>query len=280
MEKTVRKVLSDVGYEGGEFGLGDIKIMNAIRKQSEEIAKCVESGGAGDQGIMFGYAVNETPELMPAPILWANKLAQCISAARKGGIVEHLGPDGKTQLTFQYENGKPKRVKTALVSVQHSAAVSNKNGKTSEEFKEEIISKIIKPCLGEFIDGKTEIVINPAGSFVSGGPDADTRLTGRKIIIDTYGGAAPHGGGAFSGKDATKTDRSGAYMARYIAKNIVASGIAEMCLVQLSYGIGISEPLSVFVDTFFTSKIPDEEIAKMIKESFRLRRKGLSENSD
>ncbi len=224
---------------------------------------------------MFGYAVNETPELMPAPILWANKLAQCISAARKGGVVEHIGPDGKTQLTFQYENGKPKRVKTALVSVQHSAAVSNKNGKTSEEFKEEIISKIVKPCLGEFIDGKTEIVINPAGSFVSGGPDADTGLTGRKIIIDTYGGAALHGGGAFSGKDATKTDRSGAYIARYIAKNIVASGIAKKCLVQLSYAIGVEEPVSVFADTFSTSQIPDEEIEKMIKEIFPLTPEGI-----
>ncbi len=248
-----------------------------MRKQSPEIAKGVDRGGAGDQGIMFGYATDETPELMPAPILWANKLARYIANSRKSGIIKHLGPDGKTQLTFEYENGVPKRVKTVLVSVQHSAEVLDENKQTSEKFKEEIIEKAVKPCLGNLIDGETEIMINPAGSFVIGGPAADTGLTGRKIMADTYGGAAPHGGGAFSGKDPTKVDRSGAYILRYIAKNIVASGIASKCLVQLSYGIGIREPLSVFADTFSTSQIPEEEIVKMIKEIFPLTPAGIIE---
>jgi len=211
---------------------------------------------------MFGYATNETTELMPAPILYANKLAQYLACARKNEIVKHLGPDGKTQITFQYVDGKPQRISTVLVSTQHTNKVVDKEGHTSAEFRNEIIAKIIKPCLGNLIDDDTTIIINPAGSFVNGGPAADTGVTGRKIIVDTYGGMAPHGGGAFSGKDPTKVDRSAAYMARYIAKNIVASGVAEKCLIQLSYAIGLEKPLSLMVDTFGTSKIENSAITK------------------
>ncbi len=275
IQKLTENVLADTGYGNTEFGFGNFYVLNAIRKQSVEIAKGVDRGGAGDQGIMFGYATNETPELMPAPILWANKLAKYISYVRKNNIIGHLGPDGKTQLSLEYENGIPKRVKTVLVSVQHSAEALDKNMQTIERFKKEIIEKAVKPCLRNLIDGKTEIIVNPAGSFVIGGPAADTGLTGRKIMVDTYGGSAPHGGGAFSGKDPTKVDRSGAYATRYIAKNVVASGIASKCLIQLSYGIGIREPLSVFADTFGTSKASDDEIANMIKEVFHLTPDGI-----
>ena len=274
-EEIVNRVLSDVGYLNSEFDLGSFRVLNVIRKQSGEIAKGVNSGGAGDQGIMFGYAVNETPEFMPAPVYWANRLAEKLAQVKKSGEVKHLGPDGKTQLTFEYENGKPKRIKTVLVSAQHSKAVLDKEGNTSEEFKTEIKNKVVKPCLGRLVDDDTKILINPTGSFTVGGPYADTGLTGRKIIVDTYGGSAPHGGGAFSGKDPTKVDRSAAYMARYIAKNIVASGIAEKCLIQVSYAIGVEKPLSVYVNTFATSNIPDEKIAEMIENLFDLTPRGI-----
>jgi S-adenosylmethionine synthetase len=275
VEEIVNKVLSDVGYLNSEFDFGGFRVLNVIRKQSGEIAKGVDSGGAGDQGMMFGHAVNETPEFMPAPVYWANRLAEKLTQARKSGEVKHLGPDGKTQLTFEYEKGKPKRIKTVLISTQHSKAVLDKEGNTSKEFKTEIKDKVVKPCLGRLVDDDTEILINPTGSFTVGGPYADTGLTGRKIIVDTYGGSAPHGGGAFSGKDPSKVDRSAAYMARYIAKNIVASGIAKKCLIQVSYAIGVEKPLSVYVDTFATSVVPDEEIAEMINNLFDLTPRGI-----
>ena len=271
----VNKVLADVGYLNSEFDFGSFYVLNALRKQSREIAEGVDGGGAGDQGIMFGYAVNETPALMPTPVYWANRLAERLAQVRKNGEVKHLGPDGKTQLTFEYKNGKPERIKTVLVSAQHSKEVLDKEGNTSKEFKNEIIDKVVKPCLGSSIDSSTEILINPTGSFTVGGPYADTGLTGRKIIADTYGGSAPHGGGAFSGKDPTKVDRSAAYMARYIAKNIVASGTAEKCLIQVSYAIGVDKPLSVYADTFSTSRVSNEEIAEMIENLFDLTPRGI-----
>lgn len=279
VEEIVKSVLKDIGYSDDKFGFNfnHFSILNAIREQSPEIAEGVNRGGAGDQGLMFGYATNETTELMPAPILYANKLAQYLACARKNEIVKHLGPDGKTQITFQYVDGKPQRISTVLVSTQHTNKVVDKEGHTSAEFRNEIIAKIIKPCLGNLIDDDTTIIINPAGSFVNGGPAADTGVTGRKIIVDTYGGMAPHGGGAFSGKDPTKVDRSAAYMARYIAKNIVASGVAEKCLIQLSYAIGLEKPLSLMVDTFGTSKIPNSAITKMVNDLFNLTPVGIIE---
>lgn len=279
VEEIVKSVLKDIGYSDDKFGFNfnHFSILNAIREQSPEIAEGVNRGGAGDQGLMFGYATNETTELMPAPILYANKLAQYLACARKNEIVKHLGPDGKTQITFQYVDGKPQRISTVLVSTQHTNKVVDKEGHTSAEFRNEIIAKIIKPCLGNLIDNDTTIIINPAGSFVNGGPAADTGVTGRKIIVDTYGGMAPHGGGAFSGKDPTKVDRSAAYMARYIAKNIVASGVAEKCLIQLSYAIGLEKPLSLMVDTFGTSKIENSAIAKMVNDLFNLTPVGIIE---
>jgi len=272
VEEIVKKVLKDIGYLNPEFGFdcNNFSILNSIRKQSLEIAKGVDGGGAGDQGIMFGYATDETEELMPAPILWANKLARYLSYARKNEMVKHLGPDGKTQLTFKYVDGRPTTIKTVLVSTQHTSEVLDKDGNTSEKFKKEIINKIITPCLGKLMDDDTVILINPAGSFVTGGPVADTGVTGRKIMVDTYGGMAPHGGGAFSGKDPTKVDRSATYMARYIAKNIVASGIARKCLMQVSYAIGVDKPISVMVDTFSTSKFSNDEIVKMVRSTFDL----------
>jgi S-adenosylmethionine synthetase len=277
VEEIVKRVLKDIGYNNSEFGFDceNFSILNAIKKQALEIAKGVDNGGAGDQGIMFGYATDETEELMPAPILWANKLAKYLSYARKNGIAKHLGPDGKTQLTFRYVNGKPHKITTVLLSTQHTKDVLDKDGNITEEFKQEIINKIIKPCLGDFIDEDTEFLINPTGSFVIAGPAADVGVTGRKIMVDSYGGMAPHGGGAFSGKDPTKVDRSAAYMARYISKNIVASGIAEKCLIQLSYAIGLEKPLSLMVDTFSTSDISNKEIVEMIFNTFNLTPRGM-----
>ena len=274
INEIVNRVLADVGYLNSEFDFGSFYVLNALRKQSKEIAEGVDRGCAGDQGIMFGYAVDETSALMPAPVYWANRLAEYLAQARKSGEVKHLDPDGKTQLTFEYKNGRPNRIKTVLISAQHSKEVLDKEGNTSREFKREIIDKVVKPCLGSLIDSSTEILINPTGSFTVGGPYADTGLTGRKITADTYGGSAPHGGGAFSGKDPTKVDRSAAYMARYIAKNIVASGTAEKCLIQVSYAIGVDKPLSVYADTFSTSRVSNEEVTEMIEDIFDLTPRG------
>lgn len=284
MAKIARGVIKDIGYDGCGFHHQTSGVMTAIKEQSSDIAqgvdsfKKLESGkivkedlehlGAGDQGLMFGYACNETPELMPLPIILAQRIAQRLAEVRKKNIVKGLRPDGKTQVTVEYVDGKPARIDTVLVATQHDEY------KEQKKLKEEITNKVIEPVLRDYgykIDSKTKIYVNTTGKFVIGGPEGDTGLTGRKIIVDTYGGYARHGGGAFSGKDPSKVDRSGAYSARWVAKSIVASGLADKCEVQLAYAIGKPEPLSVYVNSFETGKISDEEIAKKIEDNFDLR---------
>jgi S-adenosylmethionine synthetase len=235
----------------------------------------VDTGGAGDQGLMFGFACDETPELMPLPIQLAHNLTKRLSQARRSGEIEYLRPDGKSQVTVEYRDGKPYRLEAVVVSVQHADNVSN------EQIKHDILEKVIKPTIpAHLLDERTKYHINPTGRFVIGGPMGDAGLTGRKIIVDTYGGYAPHGGGAFSGKDPTKVDRSGAYMARYIAKNIVAAKLAQKCTIQLAYAIGIAEPVSVLVDSHGTGVISDEELSTLVRENFQLTPKGIIESLD
>jgi S-adenosylmethionine synthetase len=235
----------------------------------------VDTGGAGDQGLMFGYACNETPELMPLPIQLAHQLVRRLSQVRRDQKLTYLRPDGKSQVTVEYEGGKPVRVDAVVISTQHGPEVG------TEQIREEIIDLVIKPTIStNLIDKNTKYYVNPTGRFVVGGPQGDTGLTGRKIIVDTYGGAAPHGGGAFSGKDPTKVDRSACYMARYIAKNVVAAGIADRCQVQLAYAIGVAEPVSVYVDCQGTSKIDEEKLSEIIRANFHLTPKGIIESLD
>ena len=232
-------------------------MLSSIHEQSPDIAMGVDPGGAGDQGLMFGYACSETEELMPMPIMLAHKLVKGLSCARRDGVMDYLRPDGKSQVSIEYDSGKPVRVDTVVVSTQHSADVTN------ETLRDDIQSKIIDRVIpADMVDSKTKYLINPTGRFVVGGPHGDAGLTGRKIIVDTYGGAAPHGGGAFSGKDPTKVDRSACYMARYVAKNVVAAGLADRCQVQLAYAIGVAEPVSVYVDTFGTGKVAEDKIER------------------
>ncbi|MEX2469367.1 MAG: methionine adenosyltransferase [Pseudohongiellaceae bacterium] len=277
VESIVREVVNDIGYNHSESGFDShtCAVMNAIGAQSPDIAMGVDESddheqGAGDQGLMFGYASNETEVLMPAPIHYAHKLVKRQAEVRKNGTLPWLEPDAKSQLTFRYEDGKPVGIDAVVLSTQHREEIS------LADLREAVLDQIIKPVLPEeWIDKDTKYFINPTGRFVIGGPHGDCGLTGRKIIVDTYGGMARHGGGAFSGKDPSKVDRSATYLARYIAKNIVAAGIAERCEVQLSYAIGVAEPTSISVQTFGTGKIDDSKITKLVREHFELRPKGL-----
>jgi S-adenosylmethionine synthetase len=271
----VRGVIASIGYDNALYGFDSntCAVISTINKQSGDIAQGVDTGGAGDQGMMFGYASNETPELMPAAISLAHKLTLQLTAVRKSGKLAYLRPDGKSQVTIEYVDGKPARIDAVVVSTQHAESVTN------EELHADIMKYVIKAVLpAEWLDENTKYHINPTGRFVIGGPMGDTGLTGRKIIVDTYGGAGRHGGGAFSGKDPTKVDRSAAYMARYIAKNIVAAGLADKAEVQLAYAIGVAEPVSVLVDTFGTGKVPDAKLTELVRKNFSLNPKGIIES--
>ena len=276
-QKVVRETIKDVGYTRAKYGFDyeTCAVLSTIHGQSPDIAQGVDPGGAGDQGLMFGYACTETEELMPLPIMLAHKLGKGLSRARRDGVMDYLRPDGKSQVTVEYDGDRPIRVDTVVVSTQHSDSVTN------EKLREDITEKIIKQVIPEKLrDAKTRFLINPTGRFVVGGPHGDAGVTGRKIIVDTYGGAAPHGGGAFSGKDPTKVDRSACYMARYVAKNVVAAGLASRCMVQLAYAIGVAEPVSVLIDTFDTGLIDDDRISEIVRGHFKLTPKAIIETLD
>ena len=272
IQKIVRETIRGIGYDNPSYGFDadGCGVLVALSEQSPDISLGVtetkeHEQGAGDQGMMFGFASNETPELMPLPILMAHKLTRRLAEARKKKELKWLRPDGKSQVTVEYEDGKPLRADTIVVSTQHSPEVDNAT------IRKEVIEKIVKPVCGKWVDAKTKYLINPTGRFVVGGPVADSGLTGRKIIVDTYGGHGSHGGGCFSGKDPSKVDRSGAYMARYIAKNLVASGLADKCEVQVAYAIGVAEPVSVLVHCFETNRISQEKIEELVKKFFSLK---------
>ena len=275
--KIVRDTIKGVGYTRAKYGFDSetCAVLSSIHEQSPDIAMGVDPGGAGDQGLMFGYACRETDELMPMPIMLAHKLVKGLSCARRDGVLDYLRPDGKSQVSVEYDNGKPVRVDTVVVSTQHGAEVTNE--RLREDIQEKIIERVIPEAM---VDKSTKYLINPTGRFVVGGPHGDAGVTGRKIIVDTYGGAAPHGGGAFSGKDPTKVDRSACYMARYVAKNVVAAGLADRCQVQLAYAIGVAEPVSVYVDTFGTGVIDDAKISELVRGNFKLTPRGIIETLD
>ena len=277
LEEVVRKTITDIGYDNSDVGFdGDTcAVMSLIGKQSSDIAMgvdrdTVENQGAGDQGLMFGYASNETDVLMPAPITYAHRLVKCQADVRKDGTLAWLRPDAKSQVTFVYEDGKPVGIDAVVLSTQHNPEISLK------DLQEAVMEEIIKPVLPEqWLSAKTQYHINPTGQFIIGGPVGDAGLTGRKIIVDTYGGMARHGGGAFSGKDPSKVDRSAAYAGRYVAKNIVAAGLADRCEIQVSYAIGVAEPTSITVETFGTGKLPQDKLEALVRENFDLRPVGL-----
>ena len=279
LQETVRGVIRDIGYTDHKFGFShhDCAVLNTLNSQSPDIAQGVDTGGAGDQGMMFGYACTETEELMPLPIMLAHKLAQRLAQVRKDGELNYLGPDGKTQVSVEYVNGVPERVDTVVIATQHTEEILDHSGQMiTEESRREISDKVVSPIIPDsMIDENTKIHINPTGKFVIGGPRGDTGLTGRKIIVDTYGGYAPHGGGAFSGKDPTKVDRSAHYMARYIAKNIVAAKLASRCTVQLAYAIGLADPVSILIDTHGTGSVSEIRLAELVSAHFELTPAGI-----
>jgi len=272
--RVARDTIRDIGYTRAKYGFDSetCSVLSALDRQSPDIAMGVDTGGAGDQGLMFGFACNETPELMPLPIQLAHMLSRRLSEVRKSGEVPYLRPDGKSQVTIEYRDGRPFRVEAVVISSQHDARVTN------EQLRADIAEKVIRHTVSaELLDQDTKFHINPTGRFVTGGPQGDAGLTGRKIIVDTYGGYAPHGGGAFSGKDPTKVDRSAAYMARYVAKNIVAAGLADRCQVQLAYAIGVADPVSILVDTAGTGRVPEGALIKLVREYFELTPRGIIE---
>jgi S-adenosylmethionine synthetase len=275
--KAAREAIRYIGYDNAAYGFDcdTCAVISAINTQSPDIAMGVDTGGAGDQGLMFGYACNETPELMPIPIQLAHNLVRRLSQVRRDKTLDYLRADGKSQVTVEYDNGKPVRVDAVVISTQHAPEA------TAEQIREDIIDHVIKPTIpAKLLDKNTKYYVNPTGRFVTGGPMGDTGLTGRKIIVDTYGGAAPHGGGAFSGKDPTKVDRSACYMARYIAKNVVASGLADRCQVQLAYAIGVADPVSIYVDCYGTARIDEVKLAELVREHFHLTPKGIIDSLD
>jgi S-adenosylmethionine synthetase len=273
-QDVVRSTVAEIGYTRGKYGFDaeTCAVLSSIHSQSPDIAMGVDTGGAGDQGLMFGFACNETPELMPLPIMLAHKLARGLSEMRRNGTLDYLRPDGKSQVTVEYDGTTPVRVDAVVVSSQHSPDVSQ------EQMRADITDKIIKAGIpANLMDKNTKIYVNPTGRFVVGGPHGDAGVTGRKIIVDTYGGYAPHGGGAFSGKDPTKVDRSACYMARYIAKNVVAAGLADRALVQLAYAIGVADPVSLLVKTEGTGTIPESAITELVRANFKLTPRGIGE---
>jgi S-adenosylmethionine synthetase len=273
--EIARSVVRDVGYTRAKFGFDaeTCAVVSSLKRQSPDIAMGVDTGGAGDQGLMFGFACDETEELMPLPITLAHKLVQRLSEVRRKGVVDFFRPDGKSQVTIEYQGGRPVRVDTVVISTQHSESVSNLD--LQNAVRDEVIRKVVSPAL---LDKNTKFHINPTGRFVVGGPMGDAGLTGRKIIVDTYGGYSRHGGGAFSGKDPSKVDRSACYMARHVAKNLVAAGVARKVEVQLAYAIGVAEPVSVMAETFGTGSIPDEKITELIRGTFQLTPRGIIES--
>ncbi len=276
VQKIVRDTIRAIGYDKPDYGFDcdSCSVLASLHEQSPDISMGVSAStnkeqGAGDQGLMFGFATNETPELMPLPITMAHQLSMRLAEVRKKKEISWIRPDGKSQVSVVYEDGVPKRIDTVVVSTQHSPDIS------MSQLREEVINKVIKPVCNTWIDGHTKFLVNPTGRFVIGGPPSDTGLTGRKIIADTYGGMGRHGGGAFSGKDPSKVDRSACYMARYIAKNIVAAALADKCEVQVAYAIGVAEPISIMVETFGTGKIPEEEIEAKVRKNFEMRPAGI-----
>jgi len=274
--KIVRNTIKNIGYSDATYGFDHkaCSVMTSIDEQSSDIAMGVDTGGAGDQGMMFGFACNETPELMPMPIMLAHKLTMKLSEIRKNKELNYLRPDGKSQVTVEYDGFKPVRVDTVVISTQHGPEVEQ------EQIEKDMIEHVIKPVCGDLLDEKTIYHVNPTGRFIIGGPPGDCGLTGRKIIVDTYGGMGHHGGGCFSGKDCTKVDRSGAYMARYVAKNIVAAGLADRCEVQVSYAIGVKEPVSIYVNSYGTGKVDDSKLVEIVHENFDLSPAAIIEKLD
>lgn len=283
VHKLVREVLLDIGYNHQKYGFdaNTCSILNAINKQSPDISQGVDKGGAGDQGIMFGYACDETKELMPLPIMLSHQLVARVAEVREKGILNYLGPDCKSQVTIEYDGDTPIRVDAVVLACQHTEEILDKTGKKiTDKARQEIIKYVAHPVVGKLMDNKTKFYVNETGKFVVGGPQSDTGVTGRKIIVDTYGGAVPHGGGAFSGKDPTKVDRSAAYMGRYVSKNIVAAGLAKKCLLQLGYAIGFPQPVSIMVDTYGTGNVSEERLVALVRKHFDLSPKGIIETLD